>query len=136
MRFVASDSKVVHRVHGVVFEIVGLPIRLAFPPGNCVVFVTMLLISALCRLDLLRMLLHNSGDHLLLLVTSKPCTKTSTSPTSSSQLGSMVGSSVVSSDVDISSLGHMVTQCILSYQLFSLDAWLEDLEVIRLFSTS
>ena len=28
------------------------------------------------------------------------------------------------------------TQCILSYQLFSLDAWLEDLEVIRLFSTS
>ena len=78
MRFVASDSNVAHHIHGMVLEIVGLLIRLTFRPVNCVVYVTTLPISDLCRFDLRQMLLCSSGDCLLLFVTSKPCTKKST----------------------------------------------------------
>ena len=78
MRFVASDSNVARCIRGVVLEIVGLLIRLTFRPVNCVVYATTLPISDLCCFDLLRMLLCSGGEHLLLLVTSKPCMKMST----------------------------------------------------------
>ena len=72
-----SDSNVALCVHGVVLEAVVLLVRLTFRADNCAVQATASPISDLFHFDLMWMLLRGRGDCLLLLVTSRPCTKVS-----------------------------------------------------------